>query len=203
MKSFLLGFLAFFLMACEGKKTIQLPKDSRSVLTTIGEHSLIYFFFKTNNNDTIVDLNRNNTISSTHWVFTIDKRLPLRIVMPHIMKMQAKKEGSMHKNETSENYFSYADSLHKSLAFISFTNVKYNLAKPNSDIVVFFTKKNTIYCNESLKSREDVKQLLTGTEFKNKIISFAFDKNMSFELYIQNEIYLQSLNIKSNEEFIY
>jgi hypothetical protein len=203
MKTFLLGFLTLSLIACEGKKEIQLPKANRSVLTTIGEHSPIYLFFKTTNNDTIVDLNRNNTISSTHWVFNIDKRLPLRLVMPQIMKMQAKKEKSMHKSETSENYFSYADSLHKSLAFISFTNVKYNMSKSKSDFVVFFTKKNTIYVNGSTESPEELKQFLTSTELKNKIISYAFDKDMSFELYIQNKIFIQNLKIENKEEFIY
>lgn len=195
-------FLVAFFVACEGKKEIQLPKSNRSVVNTIGEHSPIYIFHKVVGKDTIADLNRNNTISSTHWVFNIDKRLPLRLVIPHIIKMQAKKDKSMHKSETSENYFSYADSIHKNLAFIAFTDLKFLMEKPNSNPLVYFTRENKIFIDSKEKSQDELKQFLLNAG-NTKKITFAFDKEMKFDVYIQDEIYIQSLNIKPAEVFVY
>lgn len=203
MKSFFLSVLALFLVACEGKKEVHLPKSNQSLVTTIGEHSPVYIFFALKGNDTIADLNRSNTISSTHWVFNIDKRLPLRLVIPQVMKMQAKKEKSMHKSETSENYFSYADSLHKKLSFVSFTNMTYKIEKPMYSFIVFFSKKNEVFVDGTRGTRQELKQFLTSLKEHYKIIRFGFDKDMSFELYIQNEILIQSLKIKRKEVFIY
>lgn len=203
MKSLVLSVLVLFLVACEGKKEVHLPKSNQSLVTTIGEHSPVYIFFSLKGKDTIADLNRSNTISSTHWVFNIDKRLPLRLVIPQVMKMQAKKEKSMHKNETSENYFSYADSLHKNLAFVSFTNVTYKMEKPMSSFIVFFSKKNEVFVDGTRATRQELKQFLTSLKEHYKIIRFSFDKDMSFESYIQNEILIQSSKIKRKEAFIY
>ena len=90
MKSVILSVLAILLLACEGKKEVQLPKSNQSLVTTIGEHSPVYIFFALKGKDTIADLNRSNTISSTHWVFNIDKRLPLRLVMPPIGRLRTR-----------------------------------------------------------------------------------------------------------------
>lgn len=84
-------------------------------------------FFKTEKNDTIIEVNRSNSISSTNWLFNIDKRLPLKLIIPEIQKLQAKKENSSHKNEDSENYFTYMDNVKKSLAFLPFAKTEFVL----------------------------------------------------------------------------
>lgn len=195
MRFLILGLLGCILVSCEGKKEIQLPKSDVSIVKTIGEHSPIYVFYKIKGKDTIADLNRANAITSTHWVFTIDKRLPLRLALPHIIKMQAKKDGSMHKNETSENYFSYADTLHKNLAFIPFTAISYKLEKPKQRGVVFIDKNNRIWLEGKEVDRNEVKNALTAFTEKNpQSILFCFSKECSFGMYLQNKIFMKSLN---------
>ncbi len=49
------------------------------------------FFDLKNEKDTLVEVNKKNSISSTNWVFNIDKRLPLKLVIPEVMKLQEKK----------------------------------------------------------------------------------------------------------------
>ena len=66
-----------------------------------------------------------------------------------------KREEKAHKNEKAENYYSYADTIGKNLAFIPFTNVHYKLEKPKSGIVVFFTKKNEILVATVAVKREE------------------------------------------------
>lgn len=202
MRFFLLGIGCLILVSCEGKKEIQLAKSNVSIVKSIGEHSPVYIFFKSKGKDTIADVNRANTITSTHWVFNIDKRLPLRLVIPHLIKMQAKKEGSMHKNETSENYFSYADSVHKNLAFIPFTTIRYKLEKPKQKGIVFIDKNNRFLLDGMEMNRAEVKNKLEEfTAKKPQRIVFCFSKDGSFESYLQNKIVIKSWHVATNNRY--
>jgi hypothetical protein len=181
--------LLFVLFSCGDKETIWLPKSDVTLVKDVQDYSPIYLFFKTKGKDTLIEVNRKNSISSTNWIFHIDKRLPLRLVIPEIMKLQAKKEGSAHKSETSENYFSYSDSVHKNLAFFHFTKVNYQLAKPKSSSIVYFSKKGD--------ALQKLKNSLGTT-------TLEFDKNMTFEKYIQYKIAIQKSHLSnvSQEEFV-
>ena len=110
--------------------------------------------------------------------------------MPEIIKLQAKKEGSAHKSETSENYFSYSDSIHKNLAFMSFTKIKYQLTNPKLEAIAYFPEND--FSLQKLKS-------ISGK------ITLGFDKNLSFGDYLQYKIAIQNLHLSnvSQEEFVY
>nr|WP_314864396.1 hypothetical protein [uncultured Flavobacterium sp.] len=178
------------LFSCGHKETILLPKSNVTLVKEVQDYSPIYLFFKTKGKDTLVEVNRKNSISSTNWIFHIDKRLPLRLVVPEIIKLQAKKEGSAHKSETSENYFSYSDSLRKNLAFTSFTKVKYQLKNPKSGAIAYFSKND--FSLQKLKS-------ISGK------ITLGFDKNLNFGDYLQYKIAIQNLHLTNvlTEEFVY
>ncbi len=182
--------LLFVLFSCGKDATILLPKSDVSIVKDVQDYSSIYLFFKTNGKDTLVEVNRKNSISSTNWIFHIDKRLPLRLVVPEIIKLQAKKEGSAHNSETSENYFSYSDSVHKNLAFISFAKLQFKLTNPKSGSIVYFSKNG------------DALQKLKNNAATT---SLGFDKNISFEKYIQYKIAVQNLHLSNVlvEEFVY
>ena len=197
--------LVFILLSCGNKENILLPKSNVTIVSDVKDHSPIYIFFRTKGKDTLAEVNLKNSIISTNWILNIDKRLPLRLVIPEVMKLQQKKrEEKAHKNEAAQNYYSYADSIGKNLAFIPFTNVYYKIEKPMFGFVVFFSKKNEIFVDGILGSREELKQILTGLpKDKLKKIRFRFDANMNYENYIQNVIFIQSLKIENKEEFVY
>lgn len=206
MKHFSLIIL-FILFSCGNKKDILLPKSNVTVVSNVLDHSPIYIFFRTKGKDTLAEVNKKNEIISTNWIFNIDKRLPLRLVIPEVMKLQEKKRNEVaHKNELAENYYSYADSIGKNLAFLPFTKVNYKLANPKFSFLVLFTKENEILVDGTLSSREELKQFLTNLP-KDKLekIIFLFDANMSYGNYIQDEILIQDLKVKmkSREEYIY
>lgn len=182
--------LLLVLFSCGKKESVSLPQSDITGVKDVQDYSPIYLFFKTNGKDTLVEVNRKNAISSTNWIFHIDKRLPLRLVIPEIIKLQAKKEGSAHKSETSENYFSYSDSIRKNLAFLPFTKVNYQLTSPKGGELVFISKNSF--------SLETLKKTKANTSLK-------FDKNLSFEKYLQYKIAIQKLNLSnvSKEEFVY
>ncbi|MDO8315965.1 MAG: hypothetical protein Q7T12_00385 [Flavobacterium sp.] len=210
MKYFTLIVL-FTLFSCGNKEDILLPKANTTIVKSVDDLSPIYIFFRTKGKDTLAEVNRKNSIISTNWILNVDKRLPLRIAIPEIMKLQQKKrEEKAHKNEKAENYYSYADTIGKNLAFIPFTNIFYKLEKPKSGIVVFFTKSNEISVNNIAVKQEELQAYLNKSS-NNKSIQyiFCFDKNLNFGSYIQNKILIYSLKLPSSEfnvkyeEFIY
>ncbi len=178
-------------VSCEGKKVIQLPKANFSVVTTVQDHSPIYLFFNQKGKDTLVALNRKNAISSTHWIFSIDKRLPLRLVIPEMQFLQAKKAASAHKSETAQNYFAYANDSLKSLAFTPFTHTTYQLVnKPILPVnqLVWITKSGELHWQGKLVTD---KQLELECQSKPIQIQLAFDGSMSFETYLATKIKLE------------
>lgn len=183
------------LFSCGKKEDVLLPKSNISIVKDVQDHSPIYIFFKKEGKDTIADLNRKSAIISTNWILNIDKRLPLKVVIPEVIKMQEKKRNEkMHQNEESENYYSYADSIGKNLAFLPFTKVFYKMEKPSREnFVVYFRKgKRQVFMGNKEIQISDILKYFYSIKFQRvPDLVFFFDKNMSYEEYIQYKILLQ------------
>jgi hypothetical protein len=183
------------LFSCGKKEDVLLPKSNISIVKDVQDHSPIYIFFKKEGKDTIADLNRKSAIISTNWILNIDKRLPLKVVIPQVIKMQEKKRNEkMHQNEVSENYYSYADSIGKNLAFLPFTKVFYKMEKPGREnFVVYFRKgkKQVFMGNKEIQISNILKYFYSIKFQRVPDLVFFFDKNMSYEEYIQYKILLQ------------
>ncbi|MFA9188397.1 hypothetical protein AAGV33_08360 [Flavobacterium sp. FBOR7N2.3] len=211
MKYFSL-IVVLFLISCGNKEDILLPKSGTTVISDVQDHSPIYIFFRIKEKDTLAEVNRKNSIITTNWILNIDKRLPLKLVIPEVMKLQDKKrKEKAHQNEKVENYYSYADSIGKNMAFIPFTKVYYNIGKPKSnDFVISFKKGNDlVWLNGRAVKKSDLLQEIFSIRFINKPrIVIQFDKNMSYGEYIQNKILIRKFDLYSVNpiapiEFIY
>ncbi len=215
------------LFSC-AEKEVQLPQAEVSVLKDIVDHSPIYMFFEIKNEkDTIINVNRKNSISSTNWIFNIDKRLPLKLVIPEVMKLQEKKANSAHSKKDAIDVFSYSDSIRKNLAFFPFTEVKF---KYDKDFSKFFIKKNAEqympYHNFTVNFNKKNAITIDGIEVdRNEFVAFIkefsdftidgklimlhlnFDKNLSYGDYLNNKILAwKATNDKvqiASYEFIY
>ena len=210
MKYFTLIVL-FILVSCGNREDVLLPKSNVTVVANVQDHSPIYIFFRTNGKDTLAEVNRKNSIISTNWILNVDKRLPLRLVIPEIMKLQEKKrQDKAHKNERAENYYSYADTIGKNLAFIPFTNVYYKMEKPKFGVIVFFDKNNKVLVNNVAVEKEELQNYIDNlSSDKPNNFLFCFTKNLSYGNYIQNKIFIKSLRFPipnlnlTNDEFVY
>ena len=204
MKKILVTLLAFALFSCNEKEVL-LPEVDTTIVEKVENLSPIYIFFEVKGKDTIAELNRKNAISSTNFIFNIDKRLPLKLVLPEVIKAVAKKEASAHKDSTSQNYYSYSDIKKKQLAFVPFTKMKYKLEKPKSGSVIYFSKNQIVVDNvpfEKEKFEKYIENLSVEDLYK---CNFCFDKNDSYENYIKNLVFIKSLDIKRThtEEYVY
>lgn len=184
------------LWSCQNKEVL-LPKANETIVADVQDHSPIYFFFKTNDEDTLVDVNRKNAISSTNWLFNIDKRLPLRKVILEVKKLQLKKASSMHKSEQAENYFTYTNSATKTMAFLPFNTIKYKVEVPDPIVFqIYFDRNDLVRIGDEAFSKNDLQKFLDKLpKGQQRRIVFAFDKKMSFEQYIQDKIFIKKLTI--------
>jgi hypothetical protein len=203
MKKIVILISLLSLFSCEDKPVL-LPQVDHTILAKIEDHSPIYMFFKTDGKDTLVDVNRRNSISSTNWVFNIDKRLPLRLVVPEVIKLQAKKEGSAHKSAASENYFSYSDSIQKQLAFIPITKLTFTLEQPKYGVNIYFAKNSTVFVNAIEVEKEDLKTYLSHLP-SNKPLKFnyCFDKNSSYGSFVKELVFAQTNGLQFTNVFVY
>ena len=210
MKCFSL-YLIFLFLSCGNKEDVLLPKSNVVIVSNVEDHSPIYIFFRTKGKDTLAEVNRKNSIITTNWILNIDKRLPLRLVIPEVMKLQEKKRSEVaHKNELAQNYYSYADSIHKNMAFLPFTKVYYEMKKPKFGVNVFFDKNNKISVNGLVIKKDKLESFLNESIIEKGInLQFCFSNDLSYGGYIQDEIFIQSLKFSmlnlnlTNQEFIY
>jgi hypothetical protein len=215
MKYFSL-ILVCLLFSCEEKKDVLLPKANISIVKNVEDLSPIYIFFKTDGKDTLAEVNRKNSIISTNWIFNIDRRLPLKLVIPEVMKLQEKKRAEKaHKNEKAENYYSYADSVGKNLAFLPFTKVYYKMEIANNRSQLYF-KKNGLIEYSGRKTydfpKNNLEPFLDSLVINPKAeIKFSYDKNMTYGDYIQCKILVKTIIdkkiplvfINEEEEFVF
>lgn len=209
MKGVVVLVFLFLLSSCQNKE-VALPQANETIVADGKDYSPIYFFFKTEEKDTLIEVNRNKSTSSINWVFNIDKRLPLRKVILEIKKLQAKKTSSMQKSVMSENYFTYTDTVKKTMAFLPFTKVKYKLEKPDFNVVYFYLDRNDlVHFKDEVFSKNELQLFLDEKIIPASNIVFAYDRGMSFEKYIQYQFFVKHLiaskgiRINTKKEYIY
>lgn len=206
MNKLLSLFTLLILFSCGERKEILLPKADVTVVKTVSDLSKIDFFFKKENNDTLADINKNAIITTTNWVFNIDKRLPLKTILPDIIKLQEKKiKKKSDEDLPKDNFYSYADSIGKNLAFLPFTNTTYKPEKPKQGIMVYFAKNNQVYVNNIPVKREDLEKYIIIINPNLNDVNYCFDKNMLFENYILNKLFLNTIEHKNIgfKEFVF
>jgi hypothetical protein len=216
MKRLVLLIVYFLIVGC-AKRDVKLPTLAEKGVQEIHNHSQVWLFFELENNDTTVIVNRKNTISTTHWIFNIDKRLPLRTILPSIIELQDKHANSIHSKEGMHNYYSYADTISKKLSFLEFDNVIYQTdsilskyyLKTNSEkylnyfnINLTFNAEN-VWVNDVKIERSAFKSTLLefidfSSEGKQTMLHLNFNQNNFYQDYL----YYKTLIFSLNNEFI-
>ncbi|EGD34056.1 hypothetical protein [Capnocytophaga sp. oral taxon 338] len=179
---FLLG--VFLLMSCQ-KKQIQLPQVQEAKITQIEDYSEVYIFYEERTGS--AKLNPNGLISSTHWVFHIDKRNTLGKVAKYLIFLQEKKRNprNPHHNPNSHNYWSVADIPHQRLGFIDFTE---NTFLPYAPQTAFKESEPLIFAYpDGFRLKKDSVEKRSWEEsdvLKNTSYTWIFSGDMSFQQFI-------------------
>ena len=116
--------LSFFFMACQNQE-VKIPVNDNHGLHEVWDNSRIYVLFQTENNDTLADLKLGQTISTTHWLVAVDKRLKLKHLTKALAKILKKRhKKSIHSKEGMHAYFTFLDSVQKKVSFIDFDSLQ-------------------------------------------------------------------------------
>jgi hypothetical protein len=200
-KLLIIGFFSL-LLSCQDKEVL-FPMASETIDAEVKDYSTINFFFKIENKDTLVDVNTKDSVNASNWLFNIDKRLPLRKVILEVKKLQNKKSSSGHKIETYQNYFTYTDTVKKTIAFMPFSKIHFKLEKPDFNMVCFHLDRNDlVHYNEMVFSKSQILEFINKLP-KNSIIYFSFDKGLSFGKFIEYEFFVKNLTIDKKVNVIY
>jgi len=214
---FILLIAVVTVLSCT-KKSVKLPVLNVSgIQDTIYDNSQIWMFLKLQNGDTIAELNRKNSISTTNWIYNIDKRLPLHLVIPHLKNLIEKREKpAMHpKDEDDTNYFSYVDSGSNTLSTVEFDVINYV-----TDKIIDRTKfendslTNHLFIDHSKKGISVNDSLITINQFSDYLnkqpdmiklkLHLSFDSYLSYGDYLYLKAIIQnvkndSISIDKNE----
>lgn len=111
----LLGSILCFFTSCE--KEVKISRNNETIIEELTDVSAIYITKKNNK----IELNKNNLITNTHWVFVIDRNIQLHEIETELQKIVAKKhkKGGMHE-DNKRMYFIYSDTTHKRNAYVEF-----------------------------------------------------------------------------------
>ncbi|NEW78650.1 MAG: hypothetical protein GZ086_04310 [Gelidibacter sp.] len=224
MKKILLIFLPFLMLGC-AKKEVKIPTLAEKGIQEIQNHSQVWLFFEVKNNDTIAAVNRKNTISTTHWIYNIDKRLPLKAIIPSIIMLQDKHANSMHSEKGMLDYFSYSDTISKKLSLLEFDGVTFKIdgllsnkfIENNADYLNYHNihlvfNQNSALINGVKTDQSNFKNELAAllklyTEEKQTMLHLNFNRNLTYQDYLFYRTIIHNLsneNILINHiEFIY
>lgn len=181
MKYFYKLLIIILLSSCNFEKIVQLPQISDAPITEITDHSSIYIFYDEKSQH--ADLQKNSLITSTHWIFHIDRRNSLKEATDIIHQMQVKKANPMnpHSNPDSRNYFSVADMKNKKLGFLDFSSVSFSAYNPqnqNTEIKIInetlFVDNQEVIINQINLEEEYILLFESEISFQ-KCIEFYWD----------------------------
>lgn len=201
--------IILFFAGCQ-KKEVQLPLIDIPGISEIQNHSSIWVFMESKNGASIADLNKANKILNTHWIYNIDRRLPMKEVVPVLIAMQENKnKDSMHKKEGMKSYFSYADTKSSSISLLLFPQTNFITDTTTTNVMKEFRENS---CTASIElAGDDIKlngkrQTLTDlvsnlkkeqqctNEEKLKVM-LIFDEDTSYQNYLELKVYLHANDI--------
>ncbi len=166
--------------------------------TEIKNNSQIWMFYTKN---MPIKINEKNRISTTHWLFNIDKRLILKDVLPEANRLLIKhREKSPHNHGGMNNYYSYLNTDTNQWTFYPFDSIKYKFKALKS--FREYGKDTLLLKFDDL--RESMKTLHTIDNLY--VIQSAFSSQLSFQNYMEIKAALKKVVNKdklSSIELIY
>jgi len=125
MKFLYIFLFSVIFISCTHKKEIKLPLNNNPGIHEVWNNSPVYILLQTKGKDTMADLKLGQTISTTHWLVAIDKRLKLEKLINPLEKILSKRhKKGIHSDGTKKAYFSYMDTMQKKVSFVDFDSIE-------------------------------------------------------------------------------
>lgn len=187
------------LTSCTEKK-VYVPQSDVSLVTNLVDYSTISMLYEPVADSVTIDVKDNGIITKTNWLYQIDKRLPLRLIIPQVQRLQARKI-KKSKEELMPSYYAYMDTLAKAVAYMPINKIEYAdtnkvLTPDNNFLKLNITSKGEFLVNNKTINLQDLNQSIE-TNYPNEVVSLylQFDKNISFENYMQTKLQLAKITL--------
>lgn len=206
MKHFLIIISLFVVFTSCKDKTLELPQVGASGLTDIQNYSQVWVFYEESETGVQANYNRKNTISTTHWIINVDRKLPLSEVIPVLQQIKTKRsEKSLHSAEGMGNYLSYSDVKDEKIALFSIDSIDYKVLsredlaqweqKDACDYIFAFSENDIWLDNDKIAIGEW--EAIRFDSLKKGKLQLHFDENISYQDYMT---YRLSLNANLPKE---
>jgi len=216
MKNKIIVVLISCLFISCAKKEIKIPIIAASGIQEVLDHSQVWIFLENNEGEITADVNRKNTISSTNWIYNIDRNLPLHTFVNTLTTLQEKHSGSMHSKKGTHDYFSYSDSESQKLSFITFNEVTYKTdsllskyyIKENRDNYLNYNNinltfnPNNSWINDGKFEKEDFKSLLLeyidfSAEGSQTMLHINYNDRLLYQDYLYYKTMFQNIQTEA------
>jgi hypothetical protein len=179
---------------------VELPQIPADGLTRITNHSQIWVFLDYDRQNIKAEVNKNNIISSTHWIINMDKKLPMHEIVPVLETIKNKRGNkSIHYVEGMKTYLSYSNTKSKNISLYEIDSTQYLVMdKLNyTELMSHYKTDTNIYINETsfllnnkiYPSKLFDKSLLES--LPNIPIHFFMDGNISYQNYLEKRVLLK------------
>lgn len=128
-----------FLASC-AKNEMKISRADKSIVTELIEQSPIYI---TKTNEGNFDINENNRIGNTDWVFSIESSLPISKLVPDVQRLINKKYADGMHPDSKKVYFLYMDSIKNQIAYLPINQLEFLSEKSERQKVLSFDKNIT------------------------------------------------------------
>jgi len=201
IQKYTLFFLIIIALFGCAKKSVELPEIPVAGETEIQNHSQIWVFLDYDQQKINAKVNKNNTITTTHWIINMDKRIPMNEIVPVLEMIKAKREKkSIHSAEGMKNYLSYSNTKDKKISlynvdethFLVLDTLAYKdlILHFQSDYNIIIRNKNFSFNNKSIPFELFNANLLDTLQ--NKPLHFFFDGNINYQTYLEKRMMLQA-----------
>lgn len=187
--------LAF--ISCQ-KQKVFVPQSDISLQTQVTNFTPVTFLYQEKDNNPVIEVKEKGLITQTEWIFEVDKRLPLKLVVPEIQRLQEKKIKKA-EGKVLDNYFTYMDTLAKQVAYMPFTQVSYQnpslqMEQNAEKLDVKITREGLVFVNEALLKNKSIVEYLQENFPQNQVTVYvAFDENLTFDKYLQTKLNLAKI----------
>ena len=194
------------------KKEIKIPVIAATGIQEVLDHSQVWVFLDENEGEITANVNRKNTISSTNWIYNIDRNLPLHTFVNTLSELQEKHSGSMHSKKGTHDYFSYSDSESQKLSFLPFDEVEYKTDSVQSKYYIKENRENylnynninltinpnNIWINDGKFEKEDFKSLLLeyidfSAEGSQTMLHINYNDRLLYQDYLNYKTMFESI----------
>lgn len=213
----LLYFLIFIVTFTSCKnKSLELPQVPIAGISEIQNHSQLWVFCEEEKDELKANFNRKNSISSTHWIVNVDKKLPLSEVIPVFNWIKNKREDKgLHSVEGAKDYLSYSDILNEKIALFQVDGIQYKMqsseemAKMEQEIpckYILAFSPDAIWLNQH-KFPLETWDAFSLDSLTSGRMQLQFDKQLTYQEYMQyrlsiNEMLPEEVTIEPTEYVI-